>query len=140
MTTDGVRDFLSSHAKSKRNGKFSENTTITSQLLNPICGDQVELRFTIEESKITHLGFSAKACAICTASASLLVESANGWSVEDFAKIKIAFEKALVEDVQAEWPNCISEFRYFSHLRVNIRRRACAILPWVAIEKGLKGV
>lgn len=135
MNLDEARQVLSEHAKSKRNGQFEPRAELTAKLLNPICGDQVEMRARIENGIFRDVGFAARACAICSASASLLSEAASGWTVGDARDLKGLFEKAVTQSADESWPEELNAFRSFEHLRLNPRRRGCAILPWLALVR-----
>lgn len=138
MNLDSARDLLIRHSKSTRNGVFPPNTDRTGRLLNPLCGDQVEFRVRIVENRIESLGFATKACAICAASASLLAETAEGQDIDEMQSLRAEFEAAVSDSETAAWPTRLLAFASFAHLRVNPRRRACAILPWLALAKTLK--
>jgi nitrogen fixation NifU-like protein len=135
MTLETAREILTAHSKSKRNGVFAPGAEFRAQMLNPVCGDQVEMRARFQDERVVDVGFAAKACAICTASASLLSEAANGWSSEKILSLRMRFEKLITAQAEVGWPEELEAFRSFEHLRVNPRRRACAILPWMALEK-----
>ena len=52
-----------------------------------MCGDRVRIEVEISESTIRAAAFTANACAICTASASLLTERLTGMPVDRAAEI-----------------------------------------------------
>ncbi|NQZ12157.1 MAG: iron-sulfur cluster assembly scaffold protein, partial [Algicola sp.] len=45
---------------------------------NPSCGDELTLYLKLSQQHIENIGFNSDACAICTASASLLCEQLHG--------------------------------------------------------------
>lgn len=137
MNLESARDVLIRHSKSAKNGIFPANTDRVGRLLNPICGDQVEFRIRVEEDCIQSIGFSTRACAICSASASILSEAVAGLRTNDVLDLRSEFEDAVSGSEDAPWPHKLTAFVSFSHLRVNPRRRACAVLPWLALAKAL---
>lgn len=140
MNLEAARAELIEHSQSKRNGQFPVNFTHTGKLTNPICGDHVELKFQAKDRQILEAGFSAQACAICSASASLLCQSVQGLSVESSLAMAEKFEEALLTPAEADWPAALSSLSSFQHLRVNPSRRGCALLPWIALRSALKEV
>ncbi len=137
MSPDDAREFLTRHSRSARNGVFPENSTHSARMVNPLCGDQVEIRIIVRNGKVSEAGFSAKACAICSASASILCGEIQDISRDSFHALKSDFEKTISDAFDPVWPESLRAFNSFSHLKVNPRRRGCAILPWAALMKAL---
>ena len=135
MDLETARSVLLEHARSRRNGVFPENATHEGRLVNPACGDQVELRARHEDGRIAAIGFGAKACAICTASASLLCEEAAGRAPAEILSLGRDFSAALTAGRDEAWPARLAGLAGFEHLKVNPSRRACALLPWLALAQ-----
>lgn len=135
MNQDEARKILIDHSRSDKNGRFPEATTHSSKITNPICGDHVELKIVCEHNKIKKIGFKAVACAICTASTSLLCKELEGLTSDKAMELAQVFETSILEPQTASWPEGLSGLRCFEHLRVNPSRKACALLPWVALRK-----
>ena len=111
--------------------------THSSALMNPRCGDHVRLEIRCVENVILEIGFAAKGCAICAASASLLCELVKGCQCLQSLDFADRFEKSVVASVEERWPDSILRLQSFAHLRVNPARRACAFLPWMALRMAL---
>jgi nitrogen fixation NifU-like protein len=77
------------HFRRPRNQRSLERPTASREGYNPLCGDRVRMELEIEDGTINSAAFTANACAICTASASLLTErvSGGGTSVDDALRI-----------------------------------------------------
>ena len=140
MNLETARAVLVEHSQSKRNGKFPAHFTHSGKLTNPVCGDHIELKFHLNQNQILEAGFSAQACAICTASASLLCQEVKGLSAESSLSLGQKFEEALLASSVETWPESLLPLTSFQHLRVNQSRRACALLPWIALRSTLKEV
>jgi nitrogen fixation protein NifU and related proteins len=54
---------------------------------NPLCGDEIEIRMKVVKGRIAGVKFSGHACAICTASASMLTEKVSGKKLDEALKI-----------------------------------------------------
>ncbi len=139
MNLDLAREKLMDHSRSTKNGQFPLAANLEAKLTNPVCGDHVELKIHLDENKIIEAGFKAKACAICSASASLLAETVRGIHLTDAIKMGQTFEASVMESEQAPWPENILALNCFEHLRVNPARKMCALLPWVVLKNALKG-
>lgn len=138
MNLEVARSTLLEHSRSAKNGKFPEEFHFEAKLTNPVCGDHVELRLHVQESLITDVGFKARACAICSASASLLTETIRNQSISNALEMGLIFENNIMEKADAPWPSGISTLHCFEHLRVNPARKMCALLPWVALKNAFK--
>lgn len=75
------------HFRRPRNQRSLEHPSATREGYNPLCGDRVRIELEIEGDTIRAAAFTANACAICTASASLLTERVNGLSLGRAAQL-----------------------------------------------------
>jgi nitrogen fixation NifU-like protein len=107
------------HFRRPRNQRRLEAPTVAREGYNPLCGDRVRIELTIVGDAITAAAFTANACAICTASASLLTERIAGVMVS--AAVAIA-EDEVVAALESDLPE---------------GRRACATLPLTTMRQGL---
>lgn len=117
MTTYGAT--VLEHFRRPRNQRRLDAPSVAREAYNPLCGDRVRVELAIDNDAITSAAFTANACAICTASASLLTERLAGASVTDAMGIG---DEEVVAALQSEVPH---------------GRRACATLPLHAMREGL---
>ena len=99
------------HFRRPRNQRALERPTVSREGYNALCGDRVRIELEVEGATIRAAAFTANACAICTASASLLTERVNGSAIEDAARIS---DDDVVIGLEADLPAA---------------RLPCAILP-----------
>lgn len=133
-----AKETLLHHSRSSKNGLFPENSNFKASITNPLCGDHVELRLETSNNTILNIGHKASACAICSASASLLCEELVGKTIERALTLGALFEKSVMETSQEPWPEELLGLICFEHLRVNPARKVCALLPWTTLKKALK--
>ena len=62
------------HFRRPRNQQRLDAPSASHESYNPLCGDRVRLEVAVEAGIVVRAGFTANACAVCTASASLLTE------------------------------------------------------------------
>jgi nitrogen fixation NifU-like protein len=117
MTTYGA--IVLEHFRRPRNHRRLSSPTVAHDAYNPLCGDRVRLELVIEDDAIVSAAFTANACAICTASASLLTERLAGTRVCDAVAI-------ADDDIIAALESSISD-----------GRRACATLAANAMRQGI---
>lgn len=137
MDLEKARSELLRHSKSKANGVFPIQSNFAAKLTNPICGDFVEFRIYLRDQYIEEAGHKAVACAICSASTSLLCEQLKGQSLKTILEWGKSFESAVTDSEKRPWPELLSPFLCFEHLRVNPARRMCALLPWIALKSAI---
>ena len=78
MTAGLYEDVVLEHAKRPRNRGRLTQATHGAAADNPLCGDTIRLDLEVAEGKICGASFEGFACAIATASASLLTEHVRG--------------------------------------------------------------
>jgi nitrogen fixation NifU-like protein len=86
---------------------------------NPLCGDRVRIELALQDGRVVEARFTANACAISVAAASLLTERVRGMSATDVA--------------------AIAEEQVLAHLgsAIPVARRACAMLPLTTMRMAL---
>ena len=137
MNQDQARELLLNHSRSEKNGKFPESFTHVAKLTNPLCGDHVELKIYSVDDKIQDIGYKAVACAICSASSSLLTQELKGMTLQAALNLQQVFESSVMGSHEMLWPETLHSFSCFEHLRVTPSRKVCALLPWVALKSAL---
>ena len=63
------------------------DATATAEDVNPLCGDRVRLQLRLEDGRVRAARFAGDSCAICTASADVVAELAEGRVRGDAAAI-----------------------------------------------------
>ena len=107
------------HFRRPRNQRPLEDATVSREGFNPLCGDRVRIELEIVGRDIRDAAFTANACAICTASASLLTERVRGQSVDDAARLS---DDDVLDALGSELPAA---------------RVRCATLPAQALREAL---
>lgn len=110
------------HFRRPRNQRTLAAPSAAHESYNALCGDRVRVEVLVEAGTIRDAAFTANACAVCTASASVLTERAARMSVRE----ALAFSEAdLMVALGAQLPDT---------------RVACATLPIQALHAALGGV
>jgi len=108
------------HFRRPRNQRSLERPSAAHEAFNPMCGDRVRVEVELQAGKIVAAAFTANACAICTASASLLTERVAGMAATEATAIP---ESAMIVALETEVPKA---------------REACATLPLTALREALR--
>lgn len=108
------------HFRRPRNQRPLERATTWHEAYNALCGDRVRVELEIAEGIIADAAFTASACAVCTAAASVLTDRLRGLAARDALPLA---EDELVAALDQDLPAA---------------RRACAILPLTAARVALE--
>jgi nitrogen fixation protein NifU and related proteins len=107
------------HFRRPRNQGPLPAADIVREGANPLCGDRIRIELALRQDRVAEARFTANACAISVAAASLLTEQVRGMSVADIRAIR-------EEQVLAELGSAIPA-----------ARRGCAMLPLATMVAAL---
>jgi NifU-like protein involved in Fe-S cluster formation len=86
-----------------------EGANAVAEDVNPLCGDRVRLMFRLDGDQIQAARFIGDSCAICTASADVLVEMAEGRRRDTALAVSTAdLLEALATDVRPTRMRCVT--------------------------------
>jgi nitrogen fixation NifU-like protein len=76
---------------------------------NPLCGDRIRVQLRASDGRIVEAGFTADACAICIAAASLLTEGVRGLELSQATTLDLAWmHHALEGEPPAGRKRCVT--------------------------------
>ena len=107
------------------------------EVKNPLCGDLVEVRINIINNSIKNLSAKVKGCALCEASAGLVVNyfSNKNLPINDFTE---HFNKWLNNN-HDNYPDELPEdLKIFSPIQDIKNRHTCVKMPFEAFFKSIK--
>ena len=110
------------HFRHPRNRGPLDGATASHEGANPLCGDRIRMQVRLSGDNIADARFTADACAICIASASVLTEYVRGKSVRE------------ANTVDLEWINRALEGE------PPAGRVKCAVLPLDTLRRALAAV
>jgi nitrogen fixation NifU-like protein len=85
------------------------DATRSAEDVNPLCGDRVRLAVRLDGPTVMDARFSGDSCAICTASADMLIETIHGASVAQAAAVTTADLLAALEaDIRPTRMRCVT--------------------------------
>lgn len=116
-------------------GIASEDPHGESHQYNPTCGDEIRVRATMADGKVTGLEWEGQGCSISMASASVLTELAVGENREEFLEQMDSF-RSVMRSRGTEVPDeeLLGDASAFSGVSKFPARVKCAMLAWVAAE------
>lgn len=91
------RTVVIEHFRRPRNRGPLPDASVSIEGANPLCGDRIRIQLRANEDTIDDARFTADACAICVASASLLTEHIRGMRLSDARSVDIAWLHGSLE-------------------------------------------
>ena len=104
---------------------------------NALCGDHLHYDVRLADGRIAELAFSAQACAITTAAASMLGVLASGLDAAGLAQLEARFAAFLRGEAEAD--PTLGDLVALGELRRYPARRQCALLPFATLRAALAG-
>jgi len=127
---------LENYQNPKNRGLINDDSYIKTDTNNDSCIDEIHLQVKIEDGKIKDIRFDGEACAICTSSTSIMIETLIGKTLEEAKEIYDNFTKMVDEKhFDAE---VLEYAAVYDDIGKQPNRKKCALLPWWGIEKAFK--
>ncbi len=114
-----LRAVVLEHFRHPRNRGPLAGAEASAEGANPLCGDRVRIELRAEEGIVAEARFTADACALCVASASLLTERVRGMRLDAVQGVD---ERWLFASLEGEPPPA---------------RRKCATLPLDTLRRAV---
>ena len=104
---------------------------------NPMCGDEVQVRVDLINKKINNISAIVRGCALCEASAGLVVQLFKNNSVphNDFMKEFLFWLNNNDQEINSSLPK---ELEIFLPIKEISNRHTCITMPFEATIKSLK--
>ena len=115
------RDIVLRHFRQPHNRGSLPEANAEAEGANPLCGDRVRICLKIDDGFVSDAQFTANACILCIASASVLTDEVKGLSLTEAADLK---ESSIHGALQGEPPP---------------GRLRCVLLPLETLHRALSG-
>lgn len=137
MDSKMKREIILQHYQSPKNkGLVKKDGYIYVNMNNESCIDEVHLMVKIENDKIVDAYFDGEACAICTSSTSIMIDTLLGKTVEETKKIIENFGNMIDEKEYDE--DLLEQATVYDDISRQPNRKKCALLGWWGMEKVLE--
>ena len=139
METNLRREIILQHYEHPKNrGLISDDTYIKVNTNNESCIDEIDLMVKVEHGKIIDARFDGEACAICTSSTSIMLDTLIGKDVKEVEEILQHFTNMINEKEYDE--HILEEAVVYEDVSKQPSRKKCALLPWWGMEKVIQEV
>ena len=124
-------------ASTNRESLEIKDFNFSKEVKNPLCGDLVEVRINIINNSIKNLSAKVKGCALCEASAGLVVNyfSNKNLPINDFMEY---FNRWLSKNYDKFPDELPEELKIFSPIQDIKNRHTCIKMPFEAFFKSIK--
>ena len=133
------RSIILEHYQNPKNkGLIEDDSYIKVNMNNESCIDEIDLMVKLENDKIVDIKFDGEACAICTSSTSIMIDTLIGKSIKEVEQIYLHYNNMLNEQEYDE--NILEQAVVYDDISKQPNRKKCALLPWWGIEKVINEV
>lgn len=134
MDSNLKRSIILEHYQSPVNKGLIENDQyININMNNQSCIDEIDLMVKVEDGIIKDIKFDGEACAICTSSTSIMIDTLIGKTLKEVEKIYENFDKMI--DEQEYDKEILKQAIVYEDIAKQPNRKKCALLPWWGIKK-----
>lgn len=117
----------------KNRGLINDDNYLFTNMNSESCIDEINLMVKIENGIIVDARFDGEACAICTSSTSIMIDTLIGKTIEQAKEIYNNFENMIEEK---EYNNeLLEQAIVYDEIYKQPNRKKCALLPWWGINK-----
>jgi len=134
MDTNLKRSIMLEHYQHPKNrGLIDDDTYLTTNMNSESCIDEINLMVKIENNIIVDVRFDGEACAICTSSTSIMIDTLLGKTIEEVKEIYYNFEN-MIEEKEYD-KEILEQAIVYDEIYKQANRKKCALLPWWGINK-----
>ncbi len=133
------QEIILSHYRAPRHKGVLEGASAAVEHRNPLCGDVMSVQLVLDNGRIVDAAFTASACSITQATASMLLTRVIGASVDDARAVLTQIEQ-LLDGSSAADPidrEQLGDLRALASVARFPARKACVRLVTAAVGEAL---
>jgi nitrogen fixation NifU-like protein len=132
MNAELYQEVILQHSRRPRNFGPLEGATHRAEGVNATCGDEITVELAVADATVKEAKFTGSACAICTASASILTLEVAGQPVEDARALAEQFRKFSITGEASPAISARPRLEVMGSVYKFPPRVKCATLAWEA--------
>lgn len=130
------REIILEHYQHPKNrGLIDDDTYIKVNTNNESCIDEIDLMVKLNNNKIEDVKFDGEACAICTSSTSIMIDTLIGKTIDEAKEIINSFNN-MVDEKEYD-ASILEQANVYDDVYKQPSRKKCALLPWWGMEKAI---
>lgn len=130
-------EIIMEHNKSTHNKGDLEDPTVSQRGYNPSCGDDLEVEFKLDGSKIKDAKFKGYGCAISQSSTSIMIDLIKGLTIDEAMELCDIFLRMIQKQASDEEIERIEDAVAYQNISNMPARVKCAVLPWHTLKEAL---
>lgn len=140
MDQDLKRSIILDHYQNPRNKELvKDNSYVLENMNNTSCIDEVNIQVKVNEQGIVEdVRFDGEACAMCTSSASIMVETLIGKTIDEVKNILVNYNNMI--DEKEYDSEVLEQAIVYSDVYKQPNRKKCVLLPWWGMEKAIEEI
>lgn len=139
MNPDLKRSIILEHYQNPKNKNLvDDDSYILKNMNNESCIDEVNIQVKVEDGIVKDVRFDGEACAMCTSSSSIMVETLIGKTIEEVKEILINYNNMI--DEKEYNPEILESAIVYDDVYKQPNRKKCVLLPWWGMEKVIEEV
>lgn len=127
---------LENYQNPKNKGLIDDDSYLKVNMDSDSCIDEIDLMVKIEDGIIKDIRFGGEACAICTSSTSIMIQTLLNKKVTEAIDVLENFKKMIDEKEYDR--DILEDAIIYDDIAKQPNRKKCALLSWWGIEKILK--
>lgn len=127
---------LENYQNPKNRGLIEDNSYETKNTNSESCIDQIDLQIKVENDIVKDIRFDGEACAICTSSTSIMINSLIEKKISEALEIIDNFENMINEKKYSA--ELLGEAAVYSDIAKQPNRKKCALLTWEGTKEVLE--
>ena len=136
MDSNLKRSIILEHYQNPINKGLIENEDyVKINMNNESCIDEVDLMIKFNNNKIEDIRFDGEACAICTSSTSIMIDTLKGKTIDEAKEVINNFKDML--DEKEFNKDILEQALVYEDISKQPNRKKCALLSWWGIEKAI---
>lgn len=136
MDSNLKREIILEHYQHPKNrGLIDDESYIKVNTNNESCIDEIDLMVKLQDNKIVDIRFDGEACAICTSSTSVMIDTLIGKDIEEAKRIIDNFNNMVDEKEYDE--SILEQANVYNDVYKQPSRKKCALLPWWGMENAI---
>lgn len=121
-------------ARNPRHSGIANPVDLSGKLKNPYCGDRIEITIAIDNGIVRDLKFMGSGCALCLASADLMIETIKGKTVPQTREIVEHFHQVMLG--QAKLDSAYPRLKAIEGVKNPIKVK-CVTLAWHTLKAAI---
>ena len=127
---------LENYQNPKNRGLINDESYVVINTNSESCIDQIDLQIKVEDNIVKDIRFDGEACAICTSSTSVMINSLIGKDISEALDIINNFENMINESGYNE--EKLGEAIAYNDISKQPNRKMCALLTWKGTKDALE--